>query len=731
MFKTVGEASEFDGKSFEDDSKDFSMDGFEEGAQGNMPTSSAACNFDSFESSDSPKVTRKMFWHAARIDVVQDLVPEQVRWFYKEDPKAKWVPFLGYDSLRIECRYRALEYARDRSNSLDEEDVDSRIHVRGGLYEVDINNNVLLPIYWKGQSLPILRGTWFIDGTFQPLEYDYSLQLESDHLAKFKGQSIPEPVSAERKTGLPRVLHNVRFPEFHVDWYDVDEFYMFSEAASSRMYRYVTNKLSIQKPGTGTRLYRGYAEEAKMEEKQPDVTQLVFVVHGMGQKYNQNKIISCCNDLRNKADKLLPKYFPDLTAANQRIEFLPVEWRSDLQLDGDLVESITPEMLRNLRVILNSTAMDILYYTSPLYRGEIINGLISELTRLYMLFLVRHPYFEANNGQVSICAHSLGSVILYDILTGWDPIELYDQYVCKTLQREKSHVNIQENESTQNSMTSGERSKRLHDFYINSIVQKEKTPLPFKVSNVFSLGSPLGVFLTLRGIRPKANGLMDHILPKRLCKRFYNVYHPSDPVAYRIEPLILKHYSSIAPLKIHKISEPKKTPYGQMKAMAYTSIRKATTPRKRAKNEQHASPEKSRDSDLRETESGEIPAATSSLPTASLEHDNRKASGLTGAVKGFFNRFGGKRQPAEVKLAAELEDYALVTSEDEMEERGRVDAATVEQTDLEYRLDFVLPSGSMTNNYVSAIFSHTSYWSNPEIALFLLTHIFPDYGPVK
>lgn len=72
------------------------------------------------------------------------------RWFYKEDPKTKWVAFIGYDSLRIECRYRALEYARQRSNSLQEDDIDSLIHVKGGLYEVDINGNVMHPIYWKG-----------------------------------------------------------------------------------------------------------------------------------------------------------------------------------------------------------------------------------------------------------------------------------------------------------------------------------------------------------------------------------------------------------------------------------------------------------------------------------------------------------------------------------------------------------------------------------------------------
>ena len=50
-----------------------------------------------------------------------------------------------------------------------------------------------------GASLPILRGTWFVDGTGQPLEYEYSQQLEQDHLAKFSGWEIPDDNPEERK----------------------------------------------------------------------------------------------------------------------------------------------------------------------------------------------------------------------------------------------------------------------------------------------------------------------------------------------------------------------------------------------------------------------------------------------------------------------------------------------------------------------------------------------------
>ncbi len=56
-------------------------------------------------------------------------------------------------------------------------------------------------------------------------------------------------------------------------------------------------------------------------------------------------------------------------------------------------------------------------------------------------------------------------------------------------------------------------------------------------------------------MRPAGIGKQDHILPKHLCQRLFNIYHPSDPIAYRLEPLILKNYSTKAPLEIQKSSE--------------------------------------------------------------------------------------------------------------------------------------------------------------------------------
>lgn len=42
---------------------------------------------------------------------------------------------------------------------------------------------------------------------------------------------------------------------------------------------------------SGTRLHRGYVEEATLEDKPPQTSHIVFVVHGIGQKMDQGRII--------------------------------------------------------------------------------------------------------------------------------------------------------------------------------------------------------------------------------------------------------------------------------------------------------------------------------------------------------------------------------------------------------------------------------------------------------
>ena len=57
--------------------------------------------------------------------------------------------------------------------------------------------------------------------------------------------------------------------------------------------------------------------------------------------------------------------------------------------------------------------MDILLYSSPVYCQRIIDQVGKEIKRVYELFMCKFPDFK---GKVSIAGHSLGSLILFDIL---------------------------------------------------------------------------------------------------------------------------------------------------------------------------------------------------------------------------------------------------------------------------------------------------------------------------
>lgn len=69
------------------------------------------------------------------------------------------------------------------------------------------------------------------------------------------------------------------------------------------------------------------------------------------------------------------------------------------------------------------------FYLKPLCSPslQITKGLTQELNRLYTLFCSRNPEYEERGGKVSVVSHSLGCVITYDIMTGWDPVRFCQQ----------------------------------------------------------------------------------------------------------------------------------------------------------------------------------------------------------------------------------------------------------------------------------------------------------------
>lgn len=68
---------------------------------------------------------------------------------------------------------------------------------------------------------------------------------------------------------------------------------------------------------------------------------------------------------------------------------------------------------------------------------------------------------------------------------------------------------------------------------------------------MFCVGSPLAVFIIMRG------GRCGVIPEKNKVERVYNIFHPYDPVAYRLEPLFHENYRYIRPLKLFAYNDSK------------------------------------------------------------------------------------------------------------------------------------------------------------------------------
>jgi hypothetical protein len=337
-------------------------------------------------------------------------------------------------------------------------------------------------------------------------------------------------------------------------------------------------------------------DDYKAEDKRDqgrEIEHLLLITHGIGQRLGMRmesiNFIRDVNTLR-KSLKSVYAASPDLQALNSetdsetknnRIQVIPIVWRHLLDFPkqslkhnrkehdlGDLdhedheypnLEDITVEGVPAVRNFLTDLALDILLYQSPAYKGHISRIVVDELNRTYRLFKDRNPSF---NGKISLVGHSLGSAIMFDILCLQN-----DPRLRPGLQSSKH---------------------RRHT--------DEGLKLDFEVEDFYALGSPIGLFQMLKGrtiaarpsatfIPPKtpASPLDDPFLATAaetdhafnittsspLCKQVFNIFHPTDPISYRIEPLISPAMSA---LKAQPLPYTKKGIFGAPASQGLTGI---------------------------------------------------------------------------------------------------------------------------------------------------------------
>lgn len=215
--------------------------------------------------------------------------------------------------------------------------------------------------------------------------------------------------------------------------------------------------------------------------------------------------------------------------------------------------------------------------------------------------------------------------------------------------------------------------------------KKSPCSLDFPVRNYFALGSPLGMIMLLRGhkmISRKAlesntntntslSSFDDKTAPVSFvypaADNIYNIFHKSDPVAYRLEPLVVRHYGAkLKPFPIPYIK-------GGLKSVLDAGFNVGN--------------------DL--------------ANKAGAMFESFK-SGLTGSL--LMRGLGFSKPLEEAYPGAEMQwrsqtDTALMASR-----AAAKSAAKLKQFNPSGRLDFYLQEGLLENAYISALSVHMSYW---------------------
>merc|ERR1719186_1042570 len=325
-------------------------------------------------------------------------------WFYKQDSQQEiWKPFSVEDSTAIESAY-------ERGST------SQAIPVDGTRYDVMIDSRVKVPVYWPGQSLAVRRCSWFhrssAEGRWIPYEEEIAEKLEQEYQAASRQGRWQCKVVFD--SGEWVMLHSpqvmMHFPTASASLGALDDWGQVQPQADPAQRTQVVH-----------RGLEGLPDIADGETVEVD--HICFVVHGIGAACDIKfrPIAEVVDGFRDLTADISNKHFAGahLASTANRVEFLPVNWHDKLHGEDTGTDSrIQPLTLRSIpkmRSFVNDTLLDVLFYTSPLYCQTILDTVCSEINRLQGLFRQRNPGFK---GTSSVVGHSLGSLILFDLLSG-------------------------------------------------------------------------------------------------------------------------------------------------------------------------------------------------------------------------------------------------------------------------------------------------------------------------
>jgi pimeloyl-ACP methyl ester carboxylesterase len=287
----------------------------------------------------------------------------------------------------------------------------------------------------------------------------------------------------------------------------------------------------------------GVCPACKADKDRGQVTDLVLVAHGIGQKFAERvesfHFTHAINGFRRAVNIELgnPSVRQTLKEGQNGLMILPLNWRMGLSFEdggplreedkasynpeGFGLKDIEPKTIPAVRSMISDVMFDIPFYMSH-HKGKMIQALVAEANRVYRLWCRNNPDF-AENGRVHLIGHSLGSAMALEILSR-QPTSV-------------PRLNLSQSEP-------------------------ETSHFEFDTKNLFLVGSPAAFFLLLeravlvprRGRHKPGVDLADTVDDRVVADsgafgclavdNIYNVLAKEDPIAYLLNGAVDANYAA-------------------------------------------------------------------------------------------------------------------------------------------------------------------------------------------
>ncbi|XP_060595144.1 phospholipase DDHD2-like [Ruditapes philippinarum] len=213
------------------------------------------------------------------------------------------------------------------------------------------------------------------------------------------------------------------------------------------------------------------------------------------------------------------------------------------------------------------------------------------------------------------------------------------------------------------------------------------TQLKFNPVCCFALGSPVGMFLSARGVE---NIGEDFKLPT--CQKYFNIFHPFDPVAYRLEPLINPSIGNMKPVLM---------PHHKGRKRLHLELKESLA---------------RMGTDIKQKIIDSVRSTWTSINNFARAHQS-DGSSIEQQVESEMSQISRQLEDDD------RSDTASVTS-------GFEEDIYVGQLNEGRRVDYVLQERPIEsfNDYVFSLTSHGCYWNSEDTMLLVLKEIYALYG---